>query len=131
MVDALLARVLELQGMAPAAAVGPTATGGNTNTNSNVHSNTAHSDAVAPSPGGSQQQTQQQQQEAAAASEELSQCLLALHALCVADPRLLHRPADPQRVVRSLAPYVKVRCKSVEGHTGNTACVQGCRCWPA
>ncbi|PNH05625.1 hypothetical protein TSOC_008133, partial [Tetrabaena socialis] len=46
-------------------------------------------------------------QQAPPPPDELFQCLLSLHVLCLADPRLLHRPADPQRVVRCLAPYVK------------------------
>lgn len=40
----------------------------------------------------------------------LCRCLLALHVLGVADPRLLLLDSeDPQGLVRRLAPYVKVR----------------------
>lgn len=42
-------------------------------------------------------------------SDELFRCLLALHVLCLADVKLLHKASDPQRAVRCLAPYIKVR----------------------
>ncbi|GFR50992.1 hypothetical protein Agub_g13318, partial [Astrephomene gubernaculifera] len=83
--DALLARALELQGEQEQA--GPEQGGG--------QGQQAGTQGL--------QGTQGQQAPAA----ELFQCLLALHALCVADVRLLHRASDPQRVVRCLAPYVK------------------------
>ncbi|KXZ45820.1 hypothetical protein GPECTOR_50g614 [Gonium pectorale] len=40
-------------------------------------------------------------------TDELFQCLLSLHVLCLADVKVLYRSEDPQKVVRSLAPYIK------------------------
>lgn len=56
-----------------------------------------------------------------AASEELFQCLLALHALCAADVGLLMQEGrDQQRVVHCLAPYLKASEGQGEGRWGCT-----------
>ncbi|GLC46380.1 hypothetical protein PLESTF_001845900 [Pleodorina starrii] len=93
--DWLLARILELQGEQDAPAQPSTSGPQPTSSGQQPQS----------SGGGGQQQQQQPGQPAR--SSELFRCLLALHVMCVADVKLLHRPQDPQRVIRSLAPYIK------------------------
>ena len=45
---------------------------------------------------------------ALAVEHELLRCLMALHALCCADPALCMPHKDPARFVRCLAPYLKL-----------------------